>query len=386
MKPYHVLGHRFDFDTRIKSMRELEDKVLVTLRESYFYPEGGGQPSDQGTINGKAVLLVTEEKGETVHHLASFSGFTLNMPVHCVIDADRRRDHSIQHTAQHVLSAVLQDGFAIATVAFHMGVEHTTIDTDKVVSPALAREAEARVNGWIREDLKVKAIYQTLESLKGMTLRKPTGLTENIRVVRIGELDSSACGGTHVDSLRELFLFRLLKVERYKEGSRLTFVAGDRAYRALEEGDMVLRQLREELSVGVDELPFRVRRLLEDREESVKRVDRLTRMLGAALAAGYAEDVVVEETDHETELLITLGRNLAQAGKRSLFYRRSDCKVFFFTNGTPMAGRFLKEIATGVDFRGSGGPREAQGTLKDEAHLERFVSQAYAALLALENQ
>jgi alanyl-tRNA synthetase len=219
------------FNTRIRSVLEDDSGVYMTLFESYFYPEGGGQPADKGTINGKEVLTVFVRDGEIYHQVASFSGLTINMPVNCIIDGLTRKDYSVQHTAQHVLSAVLNDKYGTGTIGFHLGEEYTTIDTDKALDEDTLRALEDEVNAHIGEDLKVNVYFRDKWNIGNIPLRKETEIENNIRIVQIGSIDYCACGGTHVRSLKELRLFKFMNAEKYKEGMRVYFLAGERAFR-----------------------------------------------------------------------------------------------------------------------------------------------------------
>ena len=142
-----------ELDTRITSQREVEGKYLVVLAETIFYPTGGGQPHDLGTINGIPILDVFEEDGTVFHVLPEpLEGSS----AHGVLDWPRRLDHMQQHSGQHLLSAIFQDEYGYRTESFHLGAEYCSID---ITTPDLTRQeqlaAEARANELILEDLPV---------------------------------------------------------------------------------------------------------------------------------------------------------------------------------------------------------------------------------------
>lgn len=383
MKLYQKNPEKVRFSSRVKSVREKEDCDLVTLEETWFYPEGGGQPHDEGTINGKKVLDVFYEAGEVYHKLSAYSGLTLHMPVDCVVDEKVRWDYSVQHTAQHVLTAILSDRHAVGTLSFHMGSIHSTIDTDLPVSMELTKLVEAEVNEIIREDLKVLAYYRDAYSLKDLPLRKAVSVEEDIRIIQIGQLDYCGCGGTHVSSLKDLRLFKIIQVENYKGGSRIYYKAGDRAFQHLLEEEEILQALKEELQVNLDALPYHVRRLKEEKEEYKKKSEVFSRRLAEEMVKGYQEDVVIQLLEEEDDFLKTLGSEMMKRSKIGVFYRE-DGRIFIFTGKRASAKNLLSGLKEEFRFRGGGGDTMVQGYIELEEERKPFVSKLYDGLLHLE--
>ncbi len=371
------------FTSRIRSVEEKKDGVYVTLHSTYFYPEGGGQPADQGTINGKEVLDVFTQGEEIYHKLGSFSGLTINMPVECVINSEVREDHSVQHTSQHVLTAVLKDQFGIDTIGFHLGKIHSTIDTDLEVSEEIRARAEKSVNDYIGKNLSVSAYYRDKFNLGDIPLRKAVQVDSNIRIVQVGEIDWCGCGGTHVKSLKDLRLFKILSVEKYKGGSRISYVAGERAFKYLGDMEDTISKLKAELGVNLDEIPFRVRQIKEERDEYKKTSGELTEKLAIALANGYQEDTVVEEVEYDDELIKAIGNQMMKKGKVAVFYRE-DGRIFIFTGEKGDAKELIGPAREAFRFRGGGGKTMQQGFIELSEEIGSFISKIYEGLLKLE--
>lgn len=383
LKLYQINQDVLKFNTRIKSVQEDEDGVFVILFESYFYPEGGGQPADKGTINEKEILRVFMKDDEIYHEVGSFSGLTINMPVNCIIDKDVRDDHSIQHTAQHLLSAVLKDKYEINTLSFHLGETTSTIDTDKAIDEETLKEIEGEINAYITLDLPVSTYFRDKWNIGNIPLRKETELENNIRIVQIGTMDYSACGGTHVKSLKELRLFKLTDAEKYREGMRIYYKAGNRALDYIGDSEDILRELKRELMVTYDEIPFRVVRLREERDEYRKLSEELTVKLGEAIAKGYTEDYIIEKVDYADDLIKAIGAALVGIGKIGIFYR-ADGRFFAFTGPRANARQLIDMAKAGIDFRGGGSQAMAQGIVEREEEQGIFISRIYEALLKLE--
>lgn len=380
---YYTDSTIFKFNTRVKTVEEKEDGVYVELEESYFYPESGGQLKDEGTINGKEVMDLMIIEGVLYHKLASFSGLTLNMQVNCIIDENVREAHTVTHTAQHVFSAVLKDGYNLNTIGFHMGKQITTIDLDGEISQDMLIEVEDRVNKIIRDDLKVKTYFRTLKEAQRLPLRKEIKDLENVRIVQIGDIDYSGCGGTHVASLKEIQLFKVVDMEKYKGGLRISFAAGQKAFEYIKELEVTMRLLKEELNTSMDEMPYRVRRLKEEKAGEHLRAENHQKEMVSFMANNYDEDVIVEKLNYDEEMIKALGKEIMALEKMAVFYTE-ERKVYLFTGKKLHAKKVLDEAKAGLDFRGGAGAHFGQGIFEKEEDLLTFISNLYGVFLKLE--
>jgi alanyl-tRNA synthetase len=240
-KRFHDDAGLHRLDTTVVEAGEEEGRPWVRLEETVFYPEGGGQPADRGTIGGVAVLDVLSRGDRILHDLARAMPLG---PVAVEIDAALRFDRMQQHTAQHLLTALLAGRHGLPTTAFHLGERYTAIEVaGPVPSPERLREIEDEVNLEIRRDLSVSARWVSPEELSSLPIRSrglPEGHAGQIRLVEIEGLDLNTCGGTHVRHLGEIQMVRILDAEPARGGARIRFLAGGR----------VLGELREEASIG----------------------------------------------------------------------------------------------------------------------------------------
>lgn len=256
-----------------------------------LYPEGGGQPRDHGTLAGREVLDVSRTPEGPVHVLAEPVALG---PAEAVVDWARRWDHMQQHTAQHLLTAVLQDAFGWATTSFHLhpGLA-ATCDVELAGDvPADALPAlEERVAAELRAARRVSVEECLPDALAGLGVRTrglPAGHEGPVRLVRIDGLDLNTCGGTHVASTAELEAVALLGVERLRGGTRLSFVAGGRVRAHLREAVAGLRAAAALLSRPPREVPEGVERLLAEQKALVQLRDSLGAELAEVAAAGLA--------------------------------------------------------------------------------------------------
>jgi Ser-tRNA(Ala) deacylase AlaX len=261
----------------------------AVLSDTPLYPEGGGQPSDGGTVGGVAVLgLSRRDDGAVVHRLAG----PVSGRVRVEVDWPRRFDHMQQHTAQHLLTATALAGPGWRTVAFHLGPERSDIDLDAEDLPGSALAAlEAEVNARIRAALPVRMRLAGREEFERLGVRSrllPEGLEGPFRLVEIEGVDLNTCGGTHVASTAELQAIKLLGTERVARGTRLHFVAGGRVLRELDgalERDRALTRL---LTCGRDEHLASVERTIAERRDLERQVHDLKAEAAASLGHDLA--------------------------------------------------------------------------------------------------
>ena len=250
----------FDFDAAVVGRADHEGRPAVILDRTAFYAESGGQPWDTGTLGEARVVAVVERADEILH--------VLDRPlatdrVHGRVDADRRRDHVQQHHGQHLLSRAFAETARAETVAFHLGTAVTTIDLDRLVTPEQARTAERRANEVVWEARPVRVSMLRPDEARAEGLEPPEGV-EAVRVVDAGGYDRQPCGGTHPRTTAEVGVVLVTSQERYKGGTRVSFVCGHRALAlAARRGD-VLDQLVGALSAPVDELPAAAQKLKDD--------------------------------------------------------------------------------------------------------------------------
>lgn len=242
----------------------------VVLDKTIFFPGGGGQPSDLGSLAGFKLVEVKEDaQGNIVHLIQAVLGSSdvdgismlkVGDEVELVLDVARRRDHTQQHSGQHLLSAVLEHEYGIHTIGFHLGTEYTTIDvTGQSLEKAEIQKVEAQVNAWIGDARSIITHICPPEDLASFRVRRdlPQG-QEIIRIVEIDGYDWVACCGTHARSTAELRAFKILSCEKYKGGTRIYFVAGDRAISLLSKYFDLAKDAGALLGGSVDVLVERV--------------------------------------------------------------------------------------------------------------------------------
>jgi alanyl-tRNA synthetase len=366
-----------EFDAAVVARREHGGRPAVVLDRTAFYAESGGQPWDTGTLGEARVVAVVETGGEVLH--------VLDRPlaterVHGTVDAERRRDHVQQHHGQHLLSKAFVEVARAETIAFHLGGEVTTIDLDRPVTAEQVRAAERRANEVVQQARPVRVQTLTAEEARAQGLLPPEGVETGVRVVDAVGFDRQPCGGTHPASTAEVGAILVTAFERYKVGTRVSFVCGHRALRAAAHRQGVLDQLVATLSAPLDELPAVARKLRDDLAEAGRREKDLTeralegearRILAELRGDGPAPSpaspaLVVAAFDGRSpnDLRVLATRLVALAPCVALLGSRSDKAhlVFAQSEGLPYdVPALLRAAVERLGGRGGGKGNVAQG-------------------------
>ena len=207
----------------------------AALDGTVFYPEGGGQPADRGTLTlaDGTVLTVTDvhkSAGVIWHTVASLpESVSAGAVVTEAIDWTWRFDKMQQHTGEHILSGILHRMFGAENMGFHIGSDAVRMDTSVPISAEGLREAELAANRIVWQDVPVVITYPTREELAALTYRSKKEIEGQVRIVTIPGADVCACCGTHTASTGAVGQIKILASENYKGGVRLSIVCGERA-------------------------------------------------------------------------------------------------------------------------------------------------------------
>ena len=321
---YHDDAYLRRFDAEVVAHAAWRGRPALVLDRTAFYPEAGGQLGDRGTLAGLAVADTQEtDDGAIVHVVepgAALPG--VGATVTGELDWARRRQHMIQHTAQHLLSGAL-DRAAAPTVSARLGETSLTIDVarDRMPEAELAA-AEDLANDVIDDDLAIRAWFPEPGELAALPLRRDPKVTADVRVIAIGEFDFSPCGGTHCARTSQLGAIRVLSAERYKGMTRVTFTAGRRARAELFARDHVLRGLAAAFSCAPADVPAAIDKLRRDAgatEATLTAVrDRLATAVVEQLAGAHPTGAVVAAVPGDVELLRAVAAKLAHAGRDAI--------------------------------------------------------------------
>ena len=346
---YYHDSYLRQFEARVVKSEQTAKGCEVVLDATAFYPTSGGQPHDLGLMAGASIQEVVERDEEIVH---SLTAPVAEGQLQCEIDWARRFDHMQQHTGQHVLSQAFVRAAKRNTVGFHMGADYVTIDLDaEAISPQQISEAEHLANEIIYENRPIAVRIVSEAEVPALGLRRESQRFGPLRVVSVEDFDVSACGGTHVRRTGEIGSIVVRKVERVNRQARVEFVCGRRSVvsgqRDLETLSLVARQL----SVGLNEVPARVEKQIQESRQLRKTIQTKNKMLASLLAKElYAQVSEQEERrivkqlfeDEEMEFLKLLAQALLSQG---------NCVVLLGSGGSQAALLFAQSDNLPGDLR-----------------------------------
>ena len=261
-KLYYEDVYKKEFTAKVLECRKGEKGFEIILDQSAFYPEGGGQPCDLGTLNEVTVLDV-QEKGEEIVHYTK-EAITVGSEVIGKIDWERRFDLMQQHSGEHIVSGLVHEAYGYDNVGFHMSSDVITVDLSGVLTEAQLAEIEAETNKKIWENSEVEITYPSKEELEKLSYRSKKELTGQVRLVRFPGSDLCACCGTHVTHTGEIGAVKILTVENFHEGIRLTMICGKRVMDYLNMVNDQNRQVSVKLSAKIGETAAAVGRLQDE--------------------------------------------------------------------------------------------------------------------------
>lgn len=393
-KLYYENPYQKEFTAEVINVIEKENKYHIELDNTYFYPEGGGQPSDTGFINGAAVTYVYEEN-EKIYHVVEVKPLKIHR-VKCSIDFEKRYDYMQQHLGQHILSACISDLYNATTIGFHLGKDSSSIDIDKPISAEDFKIAEKKANQIVLDNIKIEVLYPTSTELKKLSLKKiPVKAGEKVRIVRIDDLDVNPCCGIHPSSTIEVQLIKVTRIEKYKTGMRIEFICGSRAvsdyatkHEAIEKMSKLLscnnatvlseverlsgelnKALTEKRALKAEVAEYEVQNMLA----SAPKIDdiRVLKCIYDKIDLKYA-NVLATKLVAASKVVVLFGVK-SEDKANLLFICSKDLKILSMD-------ALLKDAITLIDGKGGGSAFSAQGGGKNNNNLDSALDYAYSKI------
>ncbi len=305
-------------EARILERGERDGQPWVVLDATPFYPGGGGQPADSGTIGGVPVVSIIAEGGKLLHVVERP---VAGDEVAAEVDAARRLDLSQQHTAQHLLTALFLGRHGLATTAFHLGEAYTAIEVrGPAPGPGLVASVEDEANALVAEARRVGVMWVDPGDMERLGVRSrglPEGHMGRVRLVEIEGVDLNTCGGTHVTSLAGIQMIRIHDASPGRGGTRIRFLAGHRVMKRLRETDHLHEALKARLGTGPEEFVKVVDGWQADAREAGKRAKDLEMELASVvareIAAGKGSVLARRVQDAGPEMLKAIARSVLDA-------------------------------------------------------------------------
>ncbi|MCD8191294.1 MAG: alanine--tRNA ligase-related protein [Oscillospiraceae bacterium] len=373
---YYKNPYAAAFSARVTSCAESAEGWLVTLDNTAFYPEGGGQPGDTGTLGGVRVLDTQEADGEAVHLCSA--PLAAGSEVEGCIDWPRRFDLMQQHSGEHIVSGIVHRRFGWDNVGFHMGADVITVDFSGPLSAEELRSVEREANEAVWSDTEFETLWPTAQELEHMDFRSKKELDGSVRIVRVGGWDLCACCGTHVSRAGEIGLIKILSAQKLRGGTRIEMVCGSRAYDYVSAATEQNRKISALLSAKPLQTAESVQRLQSEEAAVRYRMVGLENALielKAEAQTGRGDIVLFEEgfaPDAVRRLCAAAGE---KCGGRCAVFSGTDAEGYKYAvceRGGDLRA-FVKELNGALSGSGGGKPDFVQGSVKaTRAQIAKF--------------
>jgi alanyl-tRNA synthetase len=312
---YYHDSHLIEFEARVIDQTErVSGWTAITLDRTAFYPTGGGQPSDTGTIAGVRVVECIDDEANGILHVIQGRAPAVGSTVQGRVDWPRRLDHMQQHTGQHILSQAFVTLFNAPTLSFRVLEESCEIDVDlnNPTTEAIER-AVGLANNVIWEDRAIAIKEVSPSEASGLPLRKEPARAGDLRVIEIEGFDLTPCGGTHAYRTGEVGIIVVRHWERAKGLTRIEFLAGNRALADYRRANATARNIAALFSAARDDTPALALRMVEENKDLHRRM----RALEELAARVEAEELLRESEDPNRAADMTNRRLSAQRNSDS---------------------------------------------------------------------
>lgn len=364
---------QLEFDAEIIARVILPDGRLgVILPRTFFFPTGGGQEHDTGTLGAARVTDVLMREDGTVIHVVERE--VTETRVRATIDRARRWASMQHHSAQHLLSQAILNTLGIESVSANINIDHpSTIDL--VCSEVDLTPGENLANAIVYEDRPIKTYQITQTQVAQVPFRMPPKVSGKIRVVEIEGFDYSACGGTHCTRTGQIGIIKIVKLERRAEKLRVHFIAGQRAFEYFQRVHTIVTHLAREFDTSIETLSAAV----EYQREALRAAQKQVEELRAERLLWEARQLIAQARVHaSTRWIVALFRARAPQELRALAQSLQDeprvvallashdrSKVSLVAACTPDTGmranELLGKVLAEIGGRGGGDAKIAQG-------------------------
>ncbi len=359
-------AYQTTFEAQVLTCAPAGDRWLVTLDQTCFYPEGGGQPFDLGTLGDGEVVEVHTRNGEILHTVTQ--PLAPGSRVQGQIDWARRFDLMQQHSGEHIVSGIIYRLLGLDNVGFHMGGDMITVDWNGEITPQRLAEIEAMANAVVWQNLPTSIAVPDPEELAQLEYRSKKALAWPVRIVTFPGVDICACCGTHVRRTGEVGLIKLLSVVKMRGGVRVEMLCGKRA---LEYCNRILQsnhRISTLLSAKAPETAEAVQRLYDQQQQTRARLAELEALHDQTLATQYQGkgNCLIFAQRSDTNALRRLAVAVMEecGGICAVFSPTPTGYAYCLGQKDGDVRALVKELNRSLNGRGGGKPHFAQGSVQ----------------------
>lgn len=373
VKLYDENSHLFEFDATVLSCEQASGNYAVVLDRTAFFPEGGGQASDRGTL-GNARVIDVQISEDVITHFTDKPLIT-GETVRGVLDRERRFDYMQQHSGEHIVSGVAHKLFGCENVGFHLGEDIVTLDFDKYLDREQILIIEKKANEAVFLNVKFKTYYPDDVTLATLQYRSKKELDGAVRIVEIEDTDMCACCAPHVDTAGEIGLIKLLDSEKLRGGVRIELKCGMRALTDYNEKYRNTARIGALLSVKQHETADAADRLYEQLTAEKQQITSLKKRICETLVASATEQTAlfVDGLDIKELQMIADGMYRKTGKMGAVFSAITGGFAFAICAAAQETDAFFADFKKAFNVRGGGRNGMVQGTVEaTEAQIKFY--------------
>lgn len=376
---YYKDNYLKEFKSKVIECVEEDSIYKIVLEDTAFYPEGGGQNADIGTLDGIEVFDV-QEKDDTIYHYTK-APIEVGKEVIGKINFENRFSNMQHHTAEHIVSGIICSKYDTENVGFHMGKNAVTIDFKVNLNKEQLEEIEVLANEAVFKNLEVKVNNYTKEQIKDLEYRSKKELDGIIRIVEIPGYDRCACCGIHVAKTGEIGMIKLLSVQKYKSGCRIELVCGRRAIEYFNEIYDQVDKTSTSLSIMHHEVFDTVKGLLDKIDEQKHQIIELKNELFSLEISNIEmkeNNFLIKENLNGNELKMMCTKLLEKTSNvAGIFSKKDDIYQFQIMSHELDLKPIVKEIITKYNGKGGGSNNCIQGQIHGSINQINEIKKQY---------
>ncbi len=365
-KLFYEDSHMTTFSAVVMLCEKTGDYYEAVLDGTAFFPEGGGQYADTGVIDGKQVIDVHERQGLIYHKMPA--PLKVGKTVKGTIDWEERFSKMQHHSGEHIVSGLVNQTFGYDNVGFHMGKDAVTMDFNGVISKEQLKEIERKANEAVVRNLDIQVLYPSKDELQEIEYRSKIEIEGQVRIVVIPGCDTCACCAPHVKKTGEIGLIKLVGIQNYKGGVRISMLCGFRAIADYEEKAESVKAISVMLSAKEKEVAEEVLRLKDELSLQKNAMVQMQRTLLQYKVESLEKQplVILFEADLDGNGARELANMVLQSkAETAAVFVGSDADGYRYVIGSKTADmrECAKRLNEKFQGRGGGKPEMVQGSL-----------------------
>ena len=396
-KIFYENSYKKEFVAEIIDIKEIDNKFHIVLDKTGFYPEGGGQLCDLGKIDSHDIEYVYE-KDDVIYHVLNTKPIKIHK-VKCILNWNRREYSMTHHLAQHIISALFLKEFNKKTTSFHMGIEDSCVDIEGSFSDKEIKKIEKMANDIIAENIPVETFEITKKEAKKLKLKDDfSKINGNVRIVKVGDLDTNCCCGVHPQNTLDLRIIKFKKHEKYKTSTRIEYLAGKKAINYIINRDDNLSKICKYLSCSDEDSIKGIENINNKLTDSIKENKRLKEEIAhyelkdLVSSAKLVNDISIIDkiyNDKDTKYISKLANKITEEDNKIVLFAliNGDRANLVFSCSKNLnyldMNSLLKDAIKLIDGNGGGNKFNAQGGGKNNSNLESLINYT---LMKLQNE